>query len=60
MVGFIQNLQNSLIGKIYLAFTKFANKYLFSAVVFLLFVKERQQSVPLHNPELSPQSPHTR
>ncbi|MEM6339124.1 MAG: DoxX family protein [Pseudomonadota bacterium] len=36
MVGFIQNLQNSLIGKIYLAFTKFANKYLFSAVVFFM------------------------
>ena len=36
MISVIHNLQNSLIGRVYLALAKFANKYLFSAVVFFM------------------------
>lgn len=36
MISCIQNLNNSLIGKIYSVITKFANKYLFSALVFFM------------------------
>jgi putative oxidoreductase len=36
MINFIMNLQNSLLGRIYLSLTKFADKYLFSALLFFI------------------------
>lgn len=36
MIDRIENLQNSMIGKIYFALVKFANKYLFSALLFFM------------------------
>ena len=36
MISCIKKIQDSLIGRIYFALTRFANKYLFSAVVFFM------------------------